>query len=327
MTEKVSVIVPVYNAEKHLHRCVQSILNQSYENWEAIFVNDGSTDSSLSILQEYSQHDNRIHVINKCNGGPASARNVGLDALQTDFFTFVDADDSISPYFLQKTLEAAIANDSKLVVTDFKFQGNACGLYFSGLVKMIPAQYVKCIFGGPCAKLYKSQMVNNSNNRLRFHEDMTFIEDYVFTTSYAVMIDKFYAIDEPLYNYHYDAEDSLMHRYGRCELPFVQYLHCLEAPWRIYQDIIKYPSVKKSPIFSQWEYVLYNELWKMLSFNNRIIVKKDDKKKLTAHFRLRHKDFVPNVCLWKRLTAPQRHPRLLKLLKFIWYTTKRICKR
>ncbi len=327
MTENVSIIVPVYNAEKYLHRCIQSILNQSYENWEAIFVNDGSTDSSLNILQDYAKRDNRFRIINKVNGGVSSARNAGLDALKTDYFTFVDADDSISPYFLQKTLEAAIANDSKLVVTDFKFQGNTCGLYFSGLVKMIPEQYVKCIVSGPYAKLYKSQIVNNSNNRLRFHEDMTFREDYVFTTSYAVMIDKFYAIDEPLYNYHYDAEDSLMHRYGRCELPFVQYLHCLEAPWRIYQDIIKYPTVKKSPIFSQWEYVLYNELWKMLSFNNSIIVKKDDKKKLTAHFRLRHKDFVPNVCLWKRLTAPQRHPRLLKLLKFIWYTTKRICKR
>lgn len=63
MTEKVSVIVPVYNAEKYLHRCLQSILNQTYQNWEAVFVNDGSTDSSLDILQSYADNDSRIRII------------------------------------------------------------------------------------------------------------------------------------------------------------------------------------------------------------------------------------------------------------------------
>ena len=90
----ISVIVPVYKVEKYLHRCVQSILNHSYKNWEAIFVNDGSTDSSLTILQEYAKKDDRIRIIDKKNGGPSSARNAGLDALQTDFFAFADSDDS-----------------------------------------------------------------------------------------------------------------------------------------------------------------------------------------------------------------------------------------
>lgn len=92
----VSIIVPVYNAEKYLHRCIQSILNQSYKNWEAIFVNDGSTDSSLSLLQEYAKKDSRIRIINKNNGGAASARNAGLDALRTIFL----------PFWMQMTLIA-----------------------------------------------------------------------------------------------------------------------------------------------------------------------------------------------------------------------------
>lgn len=326
MAEKVTIIVPVYNTEKYLHRCVQSILNQSYKNWEAIFVNDGSTDSSLSILQEYAKKDDRIRIIDKKNGGPSSARNAGLDALQTDFFAFADSDDSINPNFLKKTLEAALSYNCDLVVTDYNFQGKACGLYFSGLVKMNPSQYVKCIFGGPIAKLYKRKIINSFEKKLRFHEDMKFVEDYVFTTSYATKIDNFYAISEPMYNYHYDAEDSLVHRYGRNELPFEQYIYCLEAPWRILQGILNDSSVKQPLHFSQWAYALYNELWKLLFFNQRHFINKDAQKKLSTHFRLRHKDFVPHVALWKRLTAPQRYPRLTKILKFIWRTSKRIFK-
>lgn len=327
MKEKVSIIVPVYNAEKYLHRCVQSILNQSYKNWEAIFVNDGSTDSSLSILQEYAKKDSRIRVIDKNNGGPASARNAGLDALRTDFFAFADADDSICPNFFKKTLKAAIDNACDLVVTDFNFKGKACGLFFSGLRNMNPLQYVKCVFVGPVAKLYRSNVVNNSEHRLRFPEDMMCAEDVVFTISYAARIKCFYAIAEPMYNYHYDSEDSLTHRLARMELPLEQYMYCIEAPWRIYRDIVNTSSIKQSQTISQWSYVLYNELWKMFYFQKQRFFDNDDKKKLSAHFRLRHKDFVSHVGLWKRLTAPQRYPRLLKILKSIWYSTNRIRKR
>lgn len=327
MKEKVSIIVPVYNAEKYLHRCVQSILNQSYKNWEAIFVNDGSTDSSLSILQEFAKIDARIRIINKNNAGPASARNAGLDALQTDFFTFVDADDSISPNFIQKTLKAAIDNSCDLVVTDFSFQGKACGLFFSGMVNINPSQYIKCVFVGPVAKLYRSNVVNTTEHKLRFPEDMMCAEDIVFSISYAARIKSFYAIAEPMYNYHYDSEDSLTHRLARLELPLEQYMNCVEAPWRIYRDIINTSDIKQSHIISQWAHALYNELWKMFYHNKQRFINKEAQKKLAAHFRLRHKDFVSHVGLWKRLTAPQRYPRLLKILKSIWYSTNRIRKR
>lgn len=326
MTEKVSVIVPVYNAEKYLHRCVQSILNQSYEHWEAIFVNDGSTDSSLSILQEYAKSDHRFTIINKSNGGVSSARNAGLDALQTEYFTFVDADDSISPDFFQKTLEAALSCDCDLVVTDFSFQGKACGLYFSGLVQMNPSQYVKCIPGTPWAKLYKSQIVNRENRRLRFHEDMQCAEDTVFTISYAARIRNFYAISGPMYNYNFDAETSLIHRSRRGELRFEQYVYIVEAPWRAYRDISNDHSVNHALINSQWSYILYNDLWKTYFIIRQRLTCKDAKKKLFEHFLLRHKDFFPHVGFCKRIFAPQRHPYIYQMLKYIWRNAKRFIK-
>lgn len=93
----ISVIVPVYNVEKYLHRCVDSILNQTYENLEILLVDDGSTDGSGAICDEYAQRDSRVRVIHKENGGLSSARNAGIDAAKGEYLAFVDSDDWIEP--------------------------------------------------------------------------------------------------------------------------------------------------------------------------------------------------------------------------------------
>ena len=94
---KISVIVPVYNVESYLARCVDSILAQTYQNLEIILVNDGSRDASGSICDAYAQKDSRITVIHKENGGLSSARNAGIDAASGEYLTFVDSDDWIEP--------------------------------------------------------------------------------------------------------------------------------------------------------------------------------------------------------------------------------------
>lgn len=95
--KKISVIVPVYNMEKYLGRCVDSILAQTYENIEVILVDDGSSDASPDICDRYAEADGRVRVIHKANGGLSSARNAGLDAATGDYIGFVDSDDYISP--------------------------------------------------------------------------------------------------------------------------------------------------------------------------------------------------------------------------------------
>ena len=115
----VSVIIPIYNTEKYLRRCLDSINHQTYRDWEALCVNDGSTDGSRAILQEYADRDPRFKIIDKPNGGLSDARNAGLDAAIGEYINFVDSDDLIHP----QTFEIAVAlakRDGSDIVTWYK---------------------------------------------------------------------------------------------------------------------------------------------------------------------------------------------------------------
>ena len=93
MMPKVTVVVPVFNVEKYLHQCIESLLNQTYRNLEIILVDDGSTDNSGAICDKYRQKDQRIKVIHKCNQGLGFARNSGMKETTSDYITFMDSDD------------------------------------------------------------------------------------------------------------------------------------------------------------------------------------------------------------------------------------------
>lgn len=97
MNPKLSVIVPVYKAEKYLHRCVESILTQTFTDFEILLIDDGSPDRSGEICDEYAKKDSRIKVFHKLNGGASDARNVGLDNAQGEYVCFVDSDDVVDP--------------------------------------------------------------------------------------------------------------------------------------------------------------------------------------------------------------------------------------
>lgn len=118
MSYLVSVIVPVYNVEKYLDKCIKSITNQSYRNIEIIIVNDGSTDSSGILSDEWQKKDNRIRVIHKENGGLSDARNVGIDASNGDWITFVDSDDYISENAIDEMLSVAEEGNYDIVIAD-----------------------------------------------------------------------------------------------------------------------------------------------------------------------------------------------------------------
>lgn len=98
----ISVIIPVYNAENFIRRCVDSVLGQTYSKWELIPVDDGSTDSSLRILKEYEARDSRIKVIHQENAGPGLARNKGIENASGDYVVFIDSDDVITPDYFEK---------------------------------------------------------------------------------------------------------------------------------------------------------------------------------------------------------------------------------
>ena len=114
MNQKISVIVPVYNTEKYLEKCVQSILNQTYKNLQIILVNDGSTDRSPEICDEFSEKDSRVTVVHKENGGLSSARNAGIDAATGDYLGFVDSDDFVSPDMYELLVENIGSSDKEI---------------------------------------------------------------------------------------------------------------------------------------------------------------------------------------------------------------------
>lgn len=116
MSELISIIVPVYNVDKYLSKCLDSIINQTYKNLEIILVDDGSTDASSKICDEYAESDERITVIHKKNAGLSSARNAGLDIAKGDYIGFVDSDDYIDAYMYENLYAAAIKNNVKLVI-------------------------------------------------------------------------------------------------------------------------------------------------------------------------------------------------------------------
>jgi len=112
----ISVIVPIYNVEKYLRKCVDSIINQTYRNLQIILVNDGSTDGCLNICKEYVSLDNRVNIIDKKNGGLSSARNAGMKVAKGSFFAFIDSDDWILETAFEKMIEKQKIHDADLVV-------------------------------------------------------------------------------------------------------------------------------------------------------------------------------------------------------------------
>lgn len=132
--ELISIIVPVYNVSSYLRDCLDSILRQTYPNIEIICINDGSTDDSLEILNEYKDRDSRITIISQMNSGLSAARNTGLEAAKGEWVTFVDSDDCIHNKFIERTVFAANHTSSSLVITRYKSFSDIKDLGINGLV-------------------------------------------------------------------------------------------------------------------------------------------------------------------------------------------------
>ena len=184
---KISVIVPVYNTEKYLHRCVDSILAQNYTDFELLLVNDGSTDSSGTICEEYAQKDNRVRVFHKENGGVSSARNIGMDNARGEWITFVDSDDFVFDNYLEN-FDVNNNKDYDLISQGLKidknFNGSSVfGFSFNGGVNdWLNKATEYGVFGYTVIKLFKLEVIKNNN--IRFNTEIRFQEDELFVLSY-----------------------------------------------------------------------------------------------------------------------------------------------
>lgn len=217
----ISVIIPVYNVEKYVSKCISSILNQTYKNFQLILVDDGSTDTSGTICDEFACVDDRIEVIHKENGGLSDARNKGIDWCIDkgigEWITFIDSDDFVHPQFLEKMMEAAVSTNSDVAVcgmtSDFE-QWNVIQKNFDG--KKIYNNKEACLFiytnekqhatyVSACAKLFKTSLLKN----IRFPYGKLY-EDQFTTYKIIYKATKIVEIGDKLYGY-YMRDSSIMH--------------------------------------------------------------------------------------------------------------------
>ena len=130
MNEKITVIVPVYNVEHYLDKCLDSLINQTYKNLEIIVINDGSTDNSGIICQEYAQKDNRIIYIEKENGGLSDARNVGLDKMTGSYVTFIDSDDWVESDYVEVLYNKLIEYQADIAIGNYYSYNEDEAMYY-----------------------------------------------------------------------------------------------------------------------------------------------------------------------------------------------------
>lgn len=211
---KISIIIPIYNAEKTIKRCLNSILASGYENFEVIMIDDGSTDNSNSIVSEYANSDQRFTLITQSNLGPSAARNKGLEQARGDIISFIDSDDYIrNDYFEQ--LERGFKNNIDVVFYGF-YRVDSKGVelsvhvppdihsdYFSKIIDLSEAD----MYGYTWIKSFRRNILRNT----RFNENINLFEDEIFTCNLLKRPVNIYVLKEAIY-YYVQSDGTLAQR-------------------------------------------------------------------------------------------------------------------
>lgn len=224
MTPTISIIIPIYNMEQFLERCLDSIVNQTYTSLEIILVNDGSTDSSGDICDAYAHNDSRIKVISQVNAGVSAARNAGLNVATGEYISFIDPDDYIKvnayetliPYLNNNTIDILRFNANRKgeILNRLPFEGEYAGKRFEEevLLPMIGSEKFGGMFilGVLWIHLFKREIIEK--NHIRFNKELRRCEDRLFTITCMLHADKMFFSDDILYHYQVN-DESLSNRY------------------------------------------------------------------------------------------------------------------
>lgn len=218
---KVSVIIPVYNTRKYLKKCLDSVMNQTLKEIEIICINDGSTDNSLEILNEYAQRDKRFIIINKANGGAGSARNAGIDVARGEYIGFVDSDDWIEPDMFEVLYNKAkefncdvsfcnirLYDESKKKYIESDFYSHKIFLDYANK-RLTLEDFKDKVFDLSLAawhRVYRTSYIKE--NKIKFKEVK--IEDYIFFFDIFLTAKTFCFTPEYLFNYRIERKNSIM---------------------------------------------------------------------------------------------------------------------
>lgn len=215
-----SIIIPVYNTDKYLTYCLDSIVGQKGIEYEIILIDDGSNDNSPIICDEYSKKYDNVRVYHKPNGGVSSARNLGIENSNGKWITFIDSDDFVSPEYiydisdiLSKNIDLIIYNyisyynDSKKEEGRFILKNG----YYNGINALLDmAIQLEIASLSTCTSIYKKEIIEK--NHIRFNINMKTCEDFMFNLKYYSNIESYYAIDTPYYYYRQNNESVTHNR-------------------------------------------------------------------------------------------------------------------
>lgn len=213
---KISIIVPVYNVQDYVERCMESLVNQTYKNIEIIVVNDGSTDTSGKICEELSKKDDRIKVYHKENGGLSDARNYGLRYATGDYIGFIDSDDYVKPEMFEVLYNNIIRESADVSEIDFaitnskeylKKKRNSMYKVFSGEQSLIEFFKGNNIENSVWCKLYRKELIDG----LHFEKGIT-SEDFPFNFQVLLRASKVVVDTRDFYCYYYMREDSIINK-------------------------------------------------------------------------------------------------------------------
>ena len=213
---KVSIIVPVYKVEKYIGQCVDSILNQTFTDWECILVNDGSPDESGVVCDKYAHKDTRIKVIHKPNGGVSSARNAGLSTAQGEYVYFIDSDDYVEREALELSVSKAKQLEADIIVhglvNDYIYNRSSTAVKYISLPEKNYSTILEMadrwgLLKGPVNKLFKKSIIQI--NALRFDESISYGEDTKFTFEYLAHCHSIAFVPMHLYHYCFRNKESL----------------------------------------------------------------------------------------------------------------------
>lgn len=293
MNFKISIIIPVYNAENTLNRCLDSIVNQEYKNYEVILINDGSTDNSKQILDEYKDKYTNIIVKHKINEGVSSARNRGLEIASGEYIMFADSDDFLSKDCLKTLINEINSKNIDLITSSFFeiytegniVEHNILKNSYKGLkiINNLPDYYFIEGFIHPCwGKLYKREIIINNN--IKF-EKQSLSEDTVFNIEYLKYCKNIGFFNEKLYYYYCYTENNLTSK-------------VYENVFEIYIEVenkFKEFGLSESTIEKTMYPQYYNSVIKVIKSNNfRYSKKKDILNKALNNSYIREKFTIYN---------------------------------
>ncbi len=220
---KISVIIPIYNTEKYVEKCVRSIMEQTYTNLEIICVNDGSTDSSLDILKRLQAEDNRIIIIDQPNAGLGEARNSGIVRASSEWLSFVDSDDSLVSNAYETVVPAFHFNPDMVYfgINPIIEEGVEIGLAhhtdeaykvnYQGLHSLSEEMKKKLVIAAVWNKIFRKSIIEKYE--IKF--ESIYYEDFAFSSQYYMVINNAYFIQDQLYNYLRRADSIMAETFSR----------------------------------------------------------------------------------------------------------------